>query len=373
MLRHRRHRRRRRPAVRIARGRCGGLVRRLSNAFPREAVEIYNLVLAKRSTKRGTCYRHLVALFRWDSRVEFVQAIKLTMDIVGASYGGADATAARTVERDERSQGTCRRETRTRLSRAARTRELIVRASRIINAVDSHTEGMPTRVVTGGVGEIAGATMNDKRLYFMEHLDDLRELLVNEPRGHAAMSGAILMAPTREDADWGVLFIEVSGCLPMCGHGAIGVATVLVETGMVEVTEPVTTVRLDTPAGLVVARVAVSNGHADSVTLENVPSYAVRWTGHWRWRVSVACPTASPSAATSTPWSISTTWASSSTKSSARDHRRGTRHHGGDQHDQSAASPRDRGSRPLPSRGVHRAGFDGPSLASRDVDLPRLV
>ena len=79
---------------------------------------------------------------------------------------------------------------------------------------------------------------------------------MNEPRGHAAMSGAILQPPTRPDADCGVLYIEVSGCLPMCGHGTIGVATVLVETGMVEVVEPVTTVRLDTPAGLVVAEVA---------------------------------------------------------------------------------------------------------------------
>ncbi|MGC2174718.1 MAG: proline racemase family protein [Acidimicrobiales bacterium] len=154
-----------------------------------------------------------------------------------------------------------------------------MRASRIITAVDSHTEGMPTRVVTGGIAEVPGATMNEKRLYFMEHLDYLREFLVNEPRGHASMSGAILMAPTRDDADWGVLFVEVSGCLPMCGHGAIGVATVLVETGMVDVVEPVTTIRLDTPAGLVVARVAVSNGHADSVTLENVPSYPVTLDG----------------------------------------------------------------------------------------------
>ena len=79
---------------------------------------------------------------------------------------------------------------------------------------------------------------------------------MNEPRGHAAMSGAILQPPTRPDADYGVLYIEVSGCLPMCGHGTIGVATVLVETGMVEVVEPVTTIRLDTPAGLVVADVA---------------------------------------------------------------------------------------------------------------------
>jgi proline racemase len=138
---------------------------------------------------------------------------------------------------------------------------------------------MPTRVITGGVGVVPGETMNDKRLYFAENLDDIRTLLMNEPRGHAAMSGAILQPPTRPDADWGVLYIEVSGLLPMCGHGTIGVATVLVETGMVEVVEPVTTIRLDTPAGLVIAHVAVSDGHADSVTLENVPSFVVRLDG----------------------------------------------------------------------------------------------
>ncbi|WP_127794642.1 proline racemase family protein [Agromyces sp. LHK192] len=148
-----------------------------------------------------------------------------------------------------------------------------MRSSRVITAVDSHTEGMPTRVVTGGVGVIPGATMNEKRLHFMAHLDDLRLFLMNEPRGHAAMSGAILQPPTRPDCDWGVVYIEVSGCLPMCGHGTIGVATVLVETGMVDVVEPVTEIRLDTPAGLVIARVQVSDGHADSVTIENVPSY----------------------------------------------------------------------------------------------------
>ena len=88
------------------------------------------------------------------------------------------------------------------------------------------------------------------------------------------MSGAILQPPTRDDADWGVLFIEVSGCLPMCGHGTIGVATVLVETGMVEVTEPETVVRLDTPAGLVEARVAVEGGRARAaVTIRNVPAF----------------------------------------------------------------------------------------------------
>ncbi|MFC4565740.1 proline racemase family protein [Nocardiopsis mangrovi] len=150
-----------------------------------------------------------------------------------------------------------------------------MRSSRVLHAVDSHTEGMPTRVITGGVGVIPGATMSERRRNFLNDLDHIRRLLVNEPRGHPAMSGAILQPPTRADADWGVLYIEVSGCLPMCGHGTIGVATVLVETGMVEVREPVTTVRLDTPAGLVTVDVRVDQGAARSVTLRNVPSFAV--------------------------------------------------------------------------------------------------
>ncbi|MDK3258264.1 proline racemase family protein [Blastococcus capsensis] len=149
-----------------------------------------------------------------------------------------------------------------------------MRARRLVQAVDSHTEGMPTRVITGGVGMLPGTTMMERRRWFMENSDDLRTLLMYEPRGHASMSGAILQPPTRPDADWGVLYIEVSGCLPMCGHGTIGVATVLVETGMVPVTEPTTTIRLDTPAGLVVAEVAVEDGAARSVTIRNVPSYS---------------------------------------------------------------------------------------------------
>jgi proline racemase len=150
-----------------------------------------------------------------------------------------------------------------------------MRSVRTISAVDSHTEGMPTRVVTGGVAPIPGATMAERRAYAVEHLDDLRRFLVDEPRGHSAMSGAILQPPLRADADWGVVYIEVSGFLPMCGHGTIGVATVLVETGMVAVTEPETVVRLDTPAGLVQARVTVRDGHAERVTLRNVASFAL--------------------------------------------------------------------------------------------------
>lgn len=132
---------------------------------------------------------------------------------------------------------------------------------------------MPTRVVIDGCGEIPGSTMFERRAHFMANSDGFRKWLMFEPRGHSAMSGAILQKPTRTDADWGVVYIEVSGCLPMCGHGTIGVATVLVEKGLVEVREPVTTIKLDTPAGLVVVDVAVKDGKAEHVTLTNVPSF----------------------------------------------------------------------------------------------------
>ncbi len=142
-----------------------------------------------------------------------------------------------------------------------------------IETVESHTQGMPTRVVLSGVEAIPGASMFERREYAREHLDDLRRFLMYEPRGHHAMSGAILMPPTDPAADLGVLFIEVTGFLPMCGHGTIGVCTVAVERGLVPVREPETSIALDTPAGIVRARVAVEGGRARSVTLTNVPSY----------------------------------------------------------------------------------------------------
>ncbi|HYZ80992.1 MAG TPA: proline racemase family protein [Solirubrobacteraceae bacterium] len=141
------------------------------------------------------------------------------------------------------------------------------------DAVDSHTEGMPTRVIVDGIGELPGNTMLERKLRLEREHDEIRQLLMNEPRGHGAMSGAILQRPCRDDADWGVVFVEVSGYLPMCGHGTIGVATVLVETERVAVTEPETIVRLDVPAGLVEARVQVSDGKATSVTIRNVPAF----------------------------------------------------------------------------------------------------
>ena len=146
--------------------------------------------------------------------------------------------------------------------------------------IDGHTCGNPVRVVTGGsIPVLKGATMFEKRQHFLSEFDWIRKSLCFEPRGHDMMSGSILYPPSSDAYDVAILFIETSGCLPMCGHGTIGVATVLVETGMVEVTEPVTTIRLDVPAGLVEVRVAVQDGRARGVTLRNVPAYAVKLDG----------------------------------------------------------------------------------------------
>ena len=148
-----------------------------------------------------------------------------------------------------------------------------MRFNRLISAIDSHTEGEPTRVVIGGVPVIPGATFQDKWAWAKANLDDLRKLLMFEPRGNSVMSGSIITAPCTPGADVGVIYIEVSGFLPMCGHGTIGTCTVLVEAGLVPVTEPVTRIVLDTPAGLVRAAVRVENGVALDVTIQNVPSF----------------------------------------------------------------------------------------------------
>lgn len=144
-----------------------------------------------------------------------------------------------------------------------------------IHTVESHTEGMPTRIVIEGAPVVPGITMGERLAWAELHLQDLRKFLMQEPRGHAAMFGAILMPPTQPHADIGVLFMSASGFLPMCGHGTIGIATVLVERGMVAVTEPVTEVRLDTPAGPVLARVVVEAGRALNVSFTNVASFVV--------------------------------------------------------------------------------------------------
>lgn len=148
-----------------------------------------------------------------------------------------------------------------------------MRFARMITTIDTHTEGEPTRTIIGGLPYIPGKTVSDKMLYLKTHMDHLRTMLMYEPRGNEVMSGAILTEPCHPEADVGVIYIEVGGYLPMCGHDTIGCSTVLIEAGIVPVEEPVTKIKLDTPAGLVVATVAIEGLVAKSVTFKNVPSF----------------------------------------------------------------------------------------------------
>jgi 4-hydroxyproline epimerase len=142
--------------------------------------------------------------------------------------------------------------------------------------VDGHTCGNPVRMVVGGGPDLKGATMSEKRDHFLRDYDWIRTALMFEPRGHDMMSGSILYPPTRPDCDLAILFIETSGCLPMCGHGTIGTVTMALEQGQVKPRTP-GLLRLDTPAGLVEAHYREEGGRVTSVKLINVPSYlAVR-------------------------------------------------------------------------------------------------
>jgi len=138
--------------------------------------------------------------------------------------------------------------------------------------VDAHTAGNPVRVVAGGAPPLTGATMSDRRQHFMRDYDWIRTGLMFEPRGHDVMSGSILYAPTRADADAAIVFIETSGCLPMCGHGTIGTVTMAVENGLVAPATP-GTLNIDAPAGLVVAHYDQKGRFVESVRITNVASY----------------------------------------------------------------------------------------------------
>jgi len=138
--------------------------------------------------------------------------------------------------------------------------------------VDGHTCGNPVRLVAGGAPPLRGATMVEKRAHFLAEYDWIRTGLCFEPRGHDMMSGAILYPPTRDDCDIAFLFIETSGCLPMCGHGTIGTVTMALERGLVTPREE-GVLRIDTPAGLVEARYTRNGDYVDSVRITNVASY----------------------------------------------------------------------------------------------------
>ncbi|MEQ8482669.1 MAG: 4-hydroxyproline epimerase [Hoeflea sp.] len=138
--------------------------------------------------------------------------------------------------------------------------------------IDGHTCGNPVRLVAGGGPQLEGATMLERRAHFLAEYDWIRTGLMFEPRGHDMMSGSILYPPTREDCDIAILFIETSGCLPMCGHGTIGTVTMAIENGLIA-PKVEGIVNLDTPAGKVVAHYKRNGRKVAEVRLTNVPAY----------------------------------------------------------------------------------------------------
>ena len=138
--------------------------------------------------------------------------------------------------------------------------------------VDAHTCGNPVRVVAGGGPNLQGDSMSEKRQHFLKEYDWIRKGLMFEPRGHDMMSGSILYPPTNPDNDFGILFIETSGCLPMCGHGTIGTITIAVEEGLVTPKVP-GIIKMEAPAGVVHIEYQQTGKKVDWVRLTNVKSY----------------------------------------------------------------------------------------------------
>jgi 4-hydroxyproline epimerase len=138
--------------------------------------------------------------------------------------------------------------------------------------IDAHTCGNPVRVIKHGGPELTGASMSEKRQHFLREYDWIRKGLMYEPRGHDMMSGSIFYPPANPDNDFGILFIETSGCLPMCGHGTIGAITIGIEEGLI-IPKVAGEVRMETPAGLVKIAYQQTGDKVDWVRLTNVKSY----------------------------------------------------------------------------------------------------
>lgn len=149
-----------------------------------------------------------------------------------------------------------------------------MRFARMISAVDVHAGGEPGRVVVGGVLDVPGATMFDKAQHLERHGDELRKLMLNEPRGYPALCANVILPPTHPDAQAGYVIMEHVEYPGMSGSNTICVATALLETGMLPITEPVTELVLEAPAGLIRVRATCENGKVTGVTFRNVPAFA---------------------------------------------------------------------------------------------------
>jgi proline racemase len=148
-----------------------------------------------------------------------------------------------------------------------------VKFRRLIQTIDSHTEGNSTRVIVGGVPVPPGRTLLERREWLWRNDDDLRRMLNFEPRGHGMMCSVLLMPPVNEGSDFSIIIMEQDEYVPMCGHCFIGTATTIVAGGMKPAVEPVTRLRIDTPAGLVEAEVEVKDGSIGAVSFLNVESF----------------------------------------------------------------------------------------------------
>ena len=149
-----------------------------------------------------------------------------------------------------------------------------MRFSNLITAVDAHACGEPGRVITGGVLDVPGATMFEKMQYMEAHRDHIRQRMLREPRGYPVLCCNVIMPPTHPDADAGFIIMEQTEYPPMSGSNTICVATVLLETGMIPMQEPVTEIVLEAPAGLIKVSAECSNGKVTNVTFTNVPAFA---------------------------------------------------------------------------------------------------
>src|SRR5579885_423999 len=149
-----------------------------------------------------------------------------------------------------------------------------MRFSNMITAVDAHACGEPGRVITGGVLDVPGKTMFEKMKYLETCADHLRLRMLREPRGYPAANCNLILPPTHPEADAGFVIMEQVEYPPMSGTNTMCVTTVLIETGMVAVTEPVTRLTLEAPAGLISVEAEVRNGKVKKVTFRNVPAFA---------------------------------------------------------------------------------------------------
>lgn len=173
-----------------------------------------------------------------------------------------------------------------------------MKLNKMISVIDTHTAGEAARLVTAGIPKIPGKDMVEKKQYFIEHLDDVRKSVMFEPRGHQDMFGAFLLPPTKEEADFGLVFMDTGGYLNMCGHNTIAAVTAAVETGMVDVEEGATEkeVVVETPAGLIYATAKLKdNGtKVKEVSFRNVESFLykrdveldVEGVGHVKFDIS---------------------------------------------------------------------------------------